>query len=57
MAKFAHCHYADGLMWCQHFNGSWAPPFPATQQESSKSEEVEKVETTTSNEEDNGLRL
>ena len=31
-AKFAHCHVSGGLMWCQHFNGSWAPPFPATNQ-------------------------
>lgn len=44
-------------MWCQHFNGSWAPPFPASKQEPVASEEVEKAETATSNEEDNGLRL
>lgn len=30
MSKFAHCHESNGLMWCQHPNGNWAPPFPAT---------------------------
>lgn len=35
MAKFAVCvpDYARGLIWCQHFNGSWAPPFPMTAKE------------------------
>ena len=33
MSKFAHCHYANGLMWCQHHNGSWAPPVPASPKE------------------------
>jgi len=28
MSKFAHCHPENGMMWCQHYNGSWAPPFP-----------------------------
>jgi len=28
MAKFARCYPANGFMWCQHFNGSYAPPFP-----------------------------
>jgi hypothetical protein len=32
MSKFARCHPADGFVWCQHFNGSWAPPFPARQE-------------------------
>ncbi len=28
MSKFARCYPANGFMWCQHFNGSYAPPFP-----------------------------
>ncbi len=28
MSRFSYCYPADGLMWCQHHNGSWAPPFP-----------------------------
>lgn len=26
--RFIKCYPADGMMWCQHPNGSWAPPFP-----------------------------
>lgn len=28
--KFLVCipDYVNGLIWCQHFNGNWAPPFP-----------------------------
>jgi hypothetical protein len=41
-SKFAICYYADGMIWCQHHNGNWAPPFPAYGQKSktSSSEEV-----------------
>ncbi len=28
MKYFSHCHESNGLMWCKHPNGSWAPPFP-----------------------------
>ncbi len=31
MSKFAICYPADGMMWCQHHNGNWAPPFPISQ--------------------------
>ena len=29
LSKFALCvpDYENGLIWCQHFNGKWAPPF------------------------------
>lgn len=37
MAKFARCYPADGLMWCQHFNGSYAPPFPLVGSKKEKS--------------------
>ncbi len=32
MSKFAHCHLDEetNLMWCQHFGGKWAPPFPVS---------------------------
>lgn len=36
MLKFAKCYEADGLMWCQHFNGSYAPPFPVSKKEKEK---------------------
>lgn len=28
--QFSICvpDYKRGLVWCQHLNGSWAPPFP-----------------------------
>jgi len=31
-ARFLVCYYAEGMIWCQHLNGSWAPPFPASRQ-------------------------
>lgn len=37
--RFLRCYESDGMMWCQHFNKSWAPPFPAT---SSNSKEIVK---------------
>ena len=51
MSKFAHCHESNGLMWCQHFNGSWAPPFLATRTSDRKEVEVEKENTISSEEE------
>ncbi|MBP9717113.1 MAG: hypothetical protein KBD44_00140 [Candidatus Pacebacteria bacterium] len=38
MNRFRHCHESDGLMWCQHHNGSWAPPFTASPVDSNGAE-------------------
>lgn len=57
MSQFVHCHpdYEKGVVWCQHLNGSWAPPFPMLDWQ--KKQEVGKEETATPVEEDNGLNL
>jgi hypothetical protein len=36
--KFAFCRpdFKHGLVWCQHFNGSWAPPFTMDEYKSKK---------------------
>jgi len=44
MSKFIHCHPANGMMWCQHPNRSWAPPFPLLRNDSGGSVPVDKVE-------------
>jgi hypothetical protein len=37
MSQFAFCRpdYKNGLVWCQHLNGNWAPPFPMSDKEKS----------------------
>jgi hypothetical protein len=41
--NFAFCRpdLKNGLVWCQHFNGSWAPPFQMTDKE--VKEEVKEI--------------
>lgn len=36
--KFYICvpDYVNRLVWCQHFNGKWAPPFPMMIEEKTK---------------------
>ncbi len=55
MSRFATCRpdYKNGLIWCQHSNGSWAPPF--TMSDRQKEEEGKKEETTTNFEERDGF--
>jgi len=57
MSQFATCrpNHKTGQVWCQHYNGAWAPPF--TMQEWKKNQEVEKEETATPDVEDDGLSL
>lgn len=40
MAKFARCYPSNGFMWCQHFNGSYAPPFPLTDEKEKPPKEI-----------------
>ena len=47
MSQFAHCHpdYEKGVIWCQHFNGSWAPPFPMQVRQKEQLNEVDETAT------------
>ena len=40
--KFQYCYLneSDGLIWCKHWNGSWAPPFTVSDLESTKQIEI-----------------
>jgi hypothetical protein len=44
-SKFAFCYYADGMMWCQYPDGTWAHPFLASEsRQRSKTSSQEEVQ-------------
>lgn len=49
MSQFLICvpDYKNGLIWCQHLNGNWAPPFPMSDRKKVKNPPSEEDESDT----------
>lgn len=49
MSKFNLCvpDYDNGLIWCQHLNGNWAPPFRMMDRKKEKVKDPSKDESDT----------